>query len=181
MGGYSCCSTRASHCSGFSRCRAWALGHAGFSSCSTWVSSCGSQALEHRLSSCGARAQLLRSMWDLPGSEIEPVSPAFVGRFFFFTTEPPGKPFPPCYIPNLFPSYYCSQQEFFFLASRPLVFLSLSLSFPNIIILIFFLLSSKAIANCIYECFHCFLYFNVHFSLISFKFLILEPCLFSLL
>ena len=29
-------------------------------------------------------------MWDLPGSGIEPVSPALAGRFF--TTEPPGKP-----------------------------------------------------------------------------------------
>ena len=55
-GGHSSCSTRASHGSGFSCCRAWALGHAGFSSCSTRVSSCGPQALEHRLSSCGARA-----------------------------------------------------------------------------------------------------------------------------
>ena len=29
-------------------------------------------------------------MWDLPGSGIEPVSPALAGRFF--TTEPPGSP-----------------------------------------------------------------------------------------
>ena len=29
-------------------------------------------------------------MWDLPGSGIEPVSPALAGGFF--TTEPPGKP-----------------------------------------------------------------------------------------
>ena len=29
-------------------------------------------------------------MWDLPGSSIEPVSPALAGEFF--TTEPPGKP-----------------------------------------------------------------------------------------
>ena len=29
--------------------------------------SCGSQALEHRLSGCGTWAQLLHSMWDLPG------------------------------------------------------------------------------------------------------------------
>ena len=28
-------------------------------------------------------------MWDFPGPEIEPVSPALAGRFF--TTEPPGK------------------------------------------------------------------------------------------
>ena len=41
------------------------------------------------LSSCGALAQLLCGMQDLPGSGIEPVSPALTGRFF--TTEPPGK------------------------------------------------------------------------------------------
>jgi len=29
-------------------------------------------------------------MWDLPGSGIEPVSPALAGEFF--TTETPGKP-----------------------------------------------------------------------------------------
>ena len=40
-------------------------------------------------SSCGAWAQLLRGMWDLPGSGIEPVSPASAGRFS--TTAPPGK------------------------------------------------------------------------------------------
>ena len=41
-------------------------------------------------SSCGARAWLLCSMWDLPGPEIEPVSPALAGGFL--TTAPPGKP-----------------------------------------------------------------------------------------
>ena len=30
------------------------------------------------------------SMWDLPGSGMEPVSPALAGKFFI--TEPPGKP-----------------------------------------------------------------------------------------
>ena len=43
-----------------------------------------------RLSSCGSRAQLLRSMWDLLGPGLEPVSPALAGRFS--TTAPPGKP-----------------------------------------------------------------------------------------
>ena len=66
---------RGLHCTGFSCCRARALG-VGFSSCGSW-------ALERRLSSCGARAQLLHGMWDLPGPGIEPVSPAFAGRFFF--------------------------------------------------------------------------------------------------
>ena len=50
---------------------------------------CGTQALEHRLSSCGARAWLLRGMWDLPGQGIELVSPALGGRIL--TTVPPGK------------------------------------------------------------------------------------------
>ena len=44
----------------------------------------------HRLSSCGSRAQLLRSMLDLPRPGLEPVSPALAGRFS--TTAPPGKP-----------------------------------------------------------------------------------------
>ena len=56
--------------------------HAGFSSC-------GSRALEHRLSSCGARAQLLRDMWDPPRTGLEPVSLVWAGGFF--TTAPPGK------------------------------------------------------------------------------------------
>ena len=42
-----------------------------------------------RLSSCGSWAQLLRGMWDLPRSGLEPVSPALAGRFS--TTAPPGK------------------------------------------------------------------------------------------
>ena len=41
-------------------------------------------------SSCGARDQLLRGMWDLPGPGLEPMSPALAGRFL--TTAPPGKP-----------------------------------------------------------------------------------------
>ena len=42
-------STQASHFGGFSCCRAWTVGHTG-------VSICDSQALGHRLNSCGARA-----------------------------------------------------------------------------------------------------------------------------
>ena len=45
---------------------------------------------EHRLSSCGAQAQWLHSMWDLPGSGVKPASSALAGKFF--TTEAPGKP-----------------------------------------------------------------------------------------
>ena len=53
-------------------------------------SSCGSRALERRLSNCGARAYLLRDMWDLPRPGLEPVSPTLAGGFL--TTVPPGKP-----------------------------------------------------------------------------------------
>ena len=62
----------------------WSTGsrHVGFSSCGSW-------ALERRLSSRGARAWLLCSMWDLPGPGLEPMSPALAGRFL--TTAPPGK------------------------------------------------------------------------------------------
>ena len=45
-----------------------------------------------RLSNCGSRAQLLRSMWDPPRPGLEPVSPALAGRPS--TTAPPGKPWP---------------------------------------------------------------------------------------
>ena len=34
---------------------------------------------------------LLHGMWDLPGSGVEPVSPALAGKFF--TNEPSGKPY----------------------------------------------------------------------------------------
>ena len=44
-----------------------------------------------RLSNCGSRAQSLRSMWDLPRPELEPMSPALAGRLS--TTAPPGKPY----------------------------------------------------------------------------------------
>ena len=69
-------------CAGFSL--RWLL-----SSPSTGSSSCGSRALEHRLSSCGAQAWLLRGMWDLPRPGIEPMSLALAGGFL--TTAPPGK------------------------------------------------------------------------------------------
>ena len=63
----------------------WSMGsrHAGFSSCGSW-------ALECRLSSCGTQAELLRGMWDLPGAGIEPV--CLVLARGFLTTAPPGKP-----------------------------------------------------------------------------------------
>ena len=76
-----------------------------FSSCGKWgplfiavrgpLTVAASLVVEHRLqmrrlSSCGSRAQLPRSMWDLPRPGLEPVSPALAGRFS--TTAPPGKP-----------------------------------------------------------------------------------------
>ena len=73
-GGYS-----SFRCTGFSLWRLLLLRsmgsrHVGFSSC-------GSQALECRLSSCGARTQLLHGMWDLLGLGLEPVFPALAGGF----------------------------------------------------------------------------------------------------
>ena len=84
------CDVQASHYSGFPCCEALALGMqasvvAAHRPQNTWVSivaACG-------LSSCGTRALLLRSMWDLPGPGIEPVSPSLAG--VFLTTAPPGK------------------------------------------------------------------------------------------
>ena len=52
------------------------------------LTSCGSQALEHRLSLWCTGLVALRHL-DLPRQRIEPVSPALAGGFF--TTQPPGK------------------------------------------------------------------------------------------
>ena len=82
-GPLSSCSALPSHCDDSFYCRTQAPGCLGFSSC-------GTRAPEHRLSSCGALAQLLRSMWDTPGPGRKPMSSALAGEFF--TTEPPGKP-----------------------------------------------------------------------------------------
>ena len=79
----SSCGVQASHCGGFFYWGARALGCTDFSSC-------GPQALEHRLNICSPLSWLLCSMWHLTGSEVEPVSPALPGRFF--TTETLGKP-----------------------------------------------------------------------------------------
>ena len=90
VGATLCCRARASHCGGFSCCGARAPGARASVVVACGLSSCGSRAPEHRLSSCGAWAQLLRGMWDPPGPGLELVSPALVGRFP--TTVPPGKP-----------------------------------------------------------------------------------------
>ena len=71
-------------------CGVWALGVQASVVVARGLSRCGSRALEHRLSSCGAWAQLLCSMWNLPGPGLESVSPAFSGGFP--VTVPPGKP-----------------------------------------------------------------------------------------
>ena len=84
------CGARASRCGGFSCCGARALGVWASVVVACGLSSCGSRALEHRLGSCGTRAQLLRGIWDLPGPGMEPVSPALAGGFL--TTVLPGKP-----------------------------------------------------------------------------------------
>ena len=71
------CGAWTSHCGGFPCCRARAPGARA------------SVVVARGLSSCGAWAQLLRSMWDLPRSGIEPVSPALAGGFLIIV--PPGK------------------------------------------------------------------------------------------
>ena len=53
------CGERASHCGGFPCCRARALGTWASVVLARWLSSCGSRALECRLSTCGMRTQQL--------------------------------------------------------------------------------------------------------------------------
>ena len=74
-------------CAGFSL--QWLLLLRSMGSRCTGFSSCGTRALERRLSSCGARAWLFRGMWDPPGPGLEPVSPALAGGFL--TIAPPGR------------------------------------------------------------------------------------------
>ena len=50
------CGVRASHCSGFFRCGAWVLGTPASEVVARGLSSCGSRALERRISSCGTWA-----------------------------------------------------------------------------------------------------------------------------
>ena len=52
-------------------------------------SCCRAHALEHRLSTCVARALLLQGTWYPPRPGIKPVSHALAGGFFI--TGPPGK------------------------------------------------------------------------------------------
>ena len=78
----SACGARASHCGGFSSWGAGLLGEQASVLVAQVLRSFGSWSLEHRLNSCGAWAQLLQGMWDLPGLGIEPISPALAGGFF---------------------------------------------------------------------------------------------------
>ena len=89
MGATLGCGVQASHCGGFSCCGAWVSGTRASVAVVQGPSSCGSQSLERRLSSCGAWAWLLRGMWDPPRPGLEPVSRALAGGFL--TTAPPGK------------------------------------------------------------------------------------------
>ena len=68
-----------SQCRGFSRCGAWAVGTWALVVMAQGLIGCRAQALEHWLSSCGSRAQLLHGLWNLPKPGIEPMSPALAG------------------------------------------------------------------------------------------------------
>ena len=81
VGATLCCGVWASHCSG-----SLVVEHE-LQACG--LSSCGLRPLERKLSSCGAQAQLLQGVWDLPGPGLKLVSPALAGGFL--TTVPPGK------------------------------------------------------------------------------------------
>ena len=67
-----------------------ALGHAGFSSWGIEAQQLWFPGSRAQAQCCGTRASLLHSMWDLPRSGMELVSPALTGGLF--TTGPPGKP-----------------------------------------------------------------------------------------
>ena len=73
--------------------------------------SCGSRAPEHRLSSCGAWAELLHGMWDLPRSDTELVSPALAGGFF--TPEPPEMLHRLFFISLVVEELFCQSSGFF--------------------------------------------------------------------
>ena len=105
-GGYS-----SLRCAGFSL--QWLLLLQSTGSRCAGFSSCGTRALERRLSSCGARALLLRGMWEIPGPGLEPLSPALAGGFL--TTVPPEKP-PSAILVCLIPSQgFCHLFNYFFL------------------------------------------------------------------
>ena len=55
-----------------------------------FLTAAASLVVEHSLSSCGTRAYLFHSLWDLPRPGIELVSPGLASGLF--TTEPQMKP-----------------------------------------------------------------------------------------
>ena len=70
----------------------WVLGFLaalGLLCCTRASSRCGARAKALGFSSGGTWASLPLGMWDLPGTGMEPVSPALARRFL--TTRPPGK------------------------------------------------------------------------------------------
>ena len=79
------CSIQDFHCGGLSCCGAQALGMQASVAAARGLNS--SVVLECRLGSCGSRAQLLHSTWDLPGPGMDSVSLALQDGFL--TTGPP--------------------------------------------------------------------------------------------
>ena len=85
------CNAQTSHCGYSPCCGPQALSRLTASVVTArGLSSCGSRALERRLSSYGTWASWLCSRWHFSGSGIKPVSPGLAGGFI--TTEPPGTP-----------------------------------------------------------------------------------------
>ena len=84
-----CFGAWASHYGGDACYRAQAVGTQASFIAVHGLSSWGSWALEHRLSSCDARASLLCGMWNFD-IWIEPMSPTLAGGFS--NAGPPGKP-----------------------------------------------------------------------------------------
>ena len=123
-------------------CRTWVVGGVGAVHCraralSTWAS----VVSAHGLSSCGARTQLLCSMWDLPRAGIKPRSPALPGRFL--SSVPQGRSL------NSIPLYECI--TFYFLSI--LLVIDICLQFRAI-------MNEATLDNCVYVfvniCFHLF-------------------------
>ena len=72
------------------RCGVWASHWGGFSCFGARLQGeRASAVVAHSLGSCGMLAQLLHSMWNLPGSGIETMFPALAGGFL--SAVPPGK------------------------------------------------------------------------------------------
>ena len=86
---FSSCGALASYCHGFFHCGARARGTRASGGAPRGVSSCGPQALDHRLSSCAAGVQLLWGMWDLPKPGIKPMSLGLQAIYHWATREAP--------------------------------------------------------------------------------------------